>query len=239
MSIWVRPVIAPITQVWGNGATGPNGQGGHPGTDYGAVRGTPVAAAADGTVIWAAPAEGFGDHAVSIFHPDENVSTTYGHMEAHYVNVGDHVVHGQCIGLVDNEGYSFGDHLHFEVRPGSAPFGGNPPNIDSDLWLHRMGAYGGNPIVNPVPLTPHDRDVIRQLQAALLVHIDGGWGKQTDDAFQTLRWHCLAPPNPAKKNAQVLKIQSIFNFAQSARDGIWGGKTDYAYNLARYCYLNK
>lgn len=139
---WVRPVIAPITQIWGNGATGPNGAGGHPGTDYGCPMGTPIKAASDGTVIYAGPASGFGDHAVSIWHPADGVTTTYGHMEAHFVWVGQHVAAGDVIGLADSQGFSTGSHLHFEVRRGFAAFGGNPPNIDSDLWLRQHGAYG-------------------------------------------------------------------------------------------------
>lgn len=139
----VRPVVAPITQQWANGGVKtPDGSaiGGHPGTDYGCPTGTQVKAATDGQVIYAGPASGFGDHCVSIWHPAYGVTTLYGHMEAHYVNVGDSVLAGQVIGLSDSQGNSTGPHLHLEVRPIKAPFGGNPPNIDPELWLTSHGA---------------------------------------------------------------------------------------------------
>lgn len=236
MAIWVRPVIAPITQKWGNGEWGPLGQGGHPGTDYGCPMGTPIVAASDGVVTYAGPAEGFGDHAVSIWHGADGVTTTYGHMEAHYVSVGQTVAHGQIIGLADTEGYSTGPHLHFEVRPGGATFGGNPPNIDSDLWLHNRGAYDNNPLSPVGQLTQEQRLLIYFIQGVVHVHQDGGWGKQTDDALQTIRFHCLTPPNPAKKSTQVAQLQTLFKVAT---DGVWGPATDKVYLLLRYVFLNK
>lgn len=89
----------------------------HPGIDLGADEDTPVLAAADGTVITAGPIDGYGDHVVVISHEAYGLATIYGHMSAMYVYEGMSVAQGDQIGAVGNEGYSFGDHLHFEVRP--------------------------------------------------------------------------------------------------------------------------
>lgn len=236
MSIWVRPVNGPITQYWGNGATGPNGYGGHPGTDYACANGTTIVAASDGVVIYAGPAEGFGDHAVSIYHPADNVTTTYGHMESHIVSVGQQVYHGQPIGLADTEGWATGPHLHFEVRPGNQDFGGNPPNIDSDLWLHNHGAYGVTPWQPAGQITQAQRGQIVAMQRILRVYPDGAWGPVTDRAIQIIRWFCLTPPNPIRKNTQVAQLQQLWGVTA---DGIWGKNTDQAFQWWRWCFLNK
>jgi murein DD-endopeptidase MepM/ murein hydrolase activator NlpD len=141
---WIRPVVAPITQLFGQLPGRPWGEcgpGGHPGTDYGCPDGTPVLAASDGVVIYAGPASGFGDHAVSIFHPADNVTTTYGHMMGAYVFAGASVIAGERIGLSDSQGNVTGPHLHLELRPGRISFGAYPPNIDPDAWLRSHGAY--------------------------------------------------------------------------------------------------
>jgi murein DD-endopeptidase MepM/ murein hydrolase activator NlpD len=236
MSYWVRPVNAPITQYWGNGSSS-YGIGGHPGTDYGCPMGTPIVAASDGIVIYAGPASGFGDHAVSIYHPADNVSTTYGHMEAHYVGYGAGVRAGQPIGLADSQGQSTGSHLHFEVRPGNQAFGGNPPNIDSDKWLHDHGAYGSTPLQPAGQLTARDRAAITAMQVALHVHPDGGWGAITDHAMFVLALNASA--RPGQYNPQVQAVQKAWNMAPGDCDGIWGPKTAGLYKLLRYVYLNK
>jgi murein DD-endopeptidase MepM/ murein hydrolase activator NlpD len=134
----VRPVTGfPITQSWGvvDGVLQPGGVRGHPGTDYGCPSGTPILAVADGVVSFAGPAEGFGDHCVAIWHPDFEVTSLYGHGQAHFVNAGNQVTAGQRVADSDNQGWSSGPPLHFEIRPVNNPFGGNPPNIDSEAWL--------------------------------------------------------------------------------------------------------
>lgn len=242
MTTWVRPVNGPITQLFGQlpgMPWGDCGPGGHPGVDYGCPSGTPIVAAAAGQVIHAGPAEGFGDHAVSLFHIVDSVATTYGHMEAHYVQVGQMVHVGQLLGLADTQGEATGPHLHFELRPGNAPFGAYPPNVDPDAWLHAHGAYGTSPLQPAGQLTAADREAVRRIQAAAGVAVDGAWGKRTDDALQTLRWHHLTPPNAYNVSGQVRQLQAAFRFAGKDCDGVWGPNTDHAYLLARYCYLNK
>jgi murein DD-endopeptidase MepM/ murein hydrolase activator NlpD len=91
----------------------------HAGVDLAAPHGTPIYAAASGTVILARPNGGYGNN-VQIQHPDGVVSI-YGHMSRIIAVEGQHVEAGQLIGLVGNTGHSFGDHLHFEIRINDVP----------------------------------------------------------------------------------------------------------------------
>jgi murein DD-endopeptidase MepM/ murein hydrolase activator NlpD len=86
----------------------------HPGFDLAAPTGTPVSAAAGGTVIHAGPAGTYGN-LVTIRH-DNGYETRYAHLSAVNTNPGERVEAGQLIGKVGTTGYSTGPHLHFEVR---------------------------------------------------------------------------------------------------------------------------
>lgn len=76
-----------------------------------------VVAGAAGTVTEAGWSTGGYGNYVKISHGN-GVETLYAHMldDSIMVNVGDVVQKGQTIGRVGNTGYSFGAHLHFEVR---------------------------------------------------------------------------------------------------------------------------
>lgn len=91
----------------------------HTGIDYGAPEGTPIHAAADGTVAMAGPYGGYGNATV-IDHGGE-LATLYGHQSLILVKPGDHVIKGQIIGLVGCTGSCTGPHVHFEVRVGGNP----------------------------------------------------------------------------------------------------------------------
>lgn len=226
-----------ISQYWGNGATGPNGYHGHPGTDYAVPNGTPIYAPCDSLITWARYADGFGYHCVAGWCAELGISWTAGHGQAHYVYEGQYVRAGDHVADVDTQGFATGPHLHFEVRPLNSPFGGNPPNIDSEQWLqlHLSGALPTLP-----SLTAQDRAAIRHMQQIINVPQDGVWGKQTDDRMQTLRWKLLTPPNKAQTSTVVRALQgSIYHFGARDMDGVWGPKTDAAYLLSRLCWLNK
>jgi murein DD-endopeptidase MepM/ murein hydrolase activator NlpD len=109
--IW--PVNGTLTSGFGY-RVGPGITRFHQGLDIGAAEGTPIRAGGDGTVILAGYNGGYGNY-TCIDHGG-GVSTCYAHQSAIHVGSGQHVNQGQVIGLVGNTGYSFGAHLHFEVR---------------------------------------------------------------------------------------------------------------------------
>ncbi|MDX6608769.1 MAG: hypothetical protein QOF85_694 [Solirubrobacterales bacterium] len=89
----------------------------HPGIDIAVPSGTPIRAAADGTVIFTEPESssgGYGNY-TCIDHGG-GLSTCYAHQETFAVSAGQQVSQGQVIGYSDCTGYCFGPHLHFEVR---------------------------------------------------------------------------------------------------------------------------
>jgi murein DD-endopeptidase MepM/ murein hydrolase activator NlpD len=116
MFIW--PVNGPITSPFGPRNIG-NGYEFHPGVDIGVPTGTPIRAAAGGTVSIAGPAGGYGNY-TCIDHGG-SLSTCYGHQERILVSVGQEVGQGQIIGLSDCTGYCNGPHVHFEVRVNGQP----------------------------------------------------------------------------------------------------------------------
>jgi murein DD-endopeptidase MepM/ murein hydrolase activator NlpD len=89
----------------------------HPGIDIAVPSGTPIRAAADGTVIFTEPESssgGYGNY-TCIDHGG-GLSTCYAHQESFAVSAGQQVSQGQIIGYSDCTGYCFGPHVHFEVR---------------------------------------------------------------------------------------------------------------------------
>lgn len=86
----------------------------HGGTDIAAPTGTPILAAADGTVLAATyNAGGYGFY-VKLQHAG-GYQTIYGHCSVLHVTAGQTVKQGQLIADVGSTGYSTGPHCHFEV----------------------------------------------------------------------------------------------------------------------------
>ena len=111
---YVWPVLGPVTSPfgwrWGRM---------HEGIDIAASSGTPIRAAAAGTVIYAGWLGGYGN-LVAIDHGG-GISTAYGHQSSIAVGGGAYVGQGQVIGYVGSTGHSTGPHLHFEVRVNGVP----------------------------------------------------------------------------------------------------------------------
>ncbi|WP_336028937.1 M23 family metallopeptidase [Geodermatophilus sp. FMUSA9-8] len=105
----------------------------HAGIDLAAPMLTPEYAAADGVVLEAGPASGYGN-VVYIQHENGDV-TVYGHMEEVLVQPGQVVRAGDTIALLGNRGQSTGPHLHFEVHVG----GIDGQKVDPIPWLRERG----------------------------------------------------------------------------------------------------
>jgi murein DD-endopeptidase MepM/ murein hydrolase activator NlpD len=124
----------------------------HTGVDIPADYGTPVIAAAPGTVIWT----GYGlfsqkksnkkdpyGKAVVIRHDfgyqGKNLYSVYAHLSEIDVAEGQWLEAGQKLGLVGNTGFTTGPHLHFEVRIGNNDYfnSRNP-----ELWLAPSQGWG-------------------------------------------------------------------------------------------------
>ena len=127
---WVPPAIGPITNGFGPRTSPITGQQEfHNGIDIGAGLGSPIYAASAGSVLYAGPAQGFGNEV--ILQHANGVQTVYGHMEQILVMSGP-VKAGQPIALVGSEGESTGPHLHFEVHV-------NGTAVDPLVWLTQHG----------------------------------------------------------------------------------------------------
>ena len=85
----------------------------HKAIDIGAAAGSPIYAAADGTVVVATYNDGLGNY-VSILHAD-GTTTRYSHMSSYAVSAGQQVTQGQVIGYVGATGIATGNHLDFAV----------------------------------------------------------------------------------------------------------------------------
>lgn len=105
------------------GARKTQGLHGYNGIDLAAPYGTPIMAAASGTIIinrdygWNG---GYGNYVV-VRHGN-GTQTLYAHNSRNIVWAGQEVVRGQVIGYVGSTGRSTGSHLHFEVRGAANPF---------------------------------------------------------------------------------------------------------------------
>lgn len=102
----------------------------HRGVDLAAGTGSPVRAAAAGTVVAAGPEDGYG-RAVRIRHADGS-ETLYAHNSVLLVSRGAQVSAGQQIAQEGNTGNSTGPHLHFEVRI-------HGQSVDPLDWLQDRG----------------------------------------------------------------------------------------------------
>ncbi|MFL6210809.1 MAG: peptidoglycan DD-metalloendopeptidase family protein [Pyrinomonadaceae bacterium] len=118
-SIW--PVVGELNDGFG-GRYDPFGGGGsefHTGQDIRAATGTPVVAAAEGTVIFANWKNGYGQ-VVEIDHGN-GLTTRYGHLSKIETTVGHEIARGELLGRIGTTGRSTGPHLHYEVRINDNP----------------------------------------------------------------------------------------------------------------------
>lgn len=88
----------------------------HNGIDIAGPTGTPIVAAAPGTVTYARWNSGGYGNLVEITHPDGSL-TLYAHNNRILVSEGQQVSQGQQIAEMGSTGFSTGPHLHFEIHP--------------------------------------------------------------------------------------------------------------------------
>jgi murein DD-endopeptidase MepM/ murein hydrolase activator NlpD len=151
----------------------------HRGTDYGVAIGTPVRAAAAGTVIRSTTGcgndgsmsstcgGGFGNHVI-VLHSG-GFATLYAHLspDGTQVRNGTRLECGELVGRSGNSGRSSGPHLHFEVRSGVSdvgsyfrsnntvdPYGGACSTQTDSLWT------GGSPMASCMPAQMRDDAVV-------------------------------------------------------------------------------
>ena len=118
--MWSNPCTGPITSPFGPRTPPAGGASSmHLGTDIGAPAGTPVYAAAAGTVTFSqfTPT---GGNEVWIQH-SEGILTKYLHHSTVLVSRGQAVAQGQQIGTVGKTGTATGNHLHFETHVNGTP----------------------------------------------------------------------------------------------------------------------
>jgi murein DD-endopeptidase MepM/ murein hydrolase activator NlpD len=141
----------------------------HQGVEFNNPAGTPVRAAADGTVVFAGQAES-GSSTVVLRHErqweGQHVFTTYYHNSSIDVTAGQRVAAGTVLGRVGNTGRATNEHLHFEVHVAPTedlaaimdPQVRFPPHtVNPQLWMEPLPGTGivAGTVVNaagePVP----------------------------------------------------------------------------------------
>lgn len=118
----IRPVSGTITSRFGAGSS--IRRSSHTGLDIATSKGTPIVAAAAGTVTFSGYKGSYGNMLV-ISHGN-GVQTYYCHCSSLYVSAGQTVAQGQKIAAVGSTGNSTGPHLHLEVRVNGVAY--NPQN---------------------------------------------------------------------------------------------------------------
>ena len=158
-----RPIKWPgndlVDFTYGYGSTANDTREPHHGVEFPNPIGTPVYAAADGTVIFAGPDQkatyapwgNFYGNLVVIAH-DGELFTLYAHLSQIDVERGQSVSAGEKIGEVGRTGGAIGSHLHFEVRQGQVEDYFSTQN--PELWLippkNEDGAQFGTLMISAV-----------------------------------------------------------------------------------------
>ncbi len=150
-----RPIFLPyrmtaeIAYLFGSTEDGKLGP--HHGIDLPNATGTPVAAVADGTVVFAGsdrknlvgPYTDFYGNVIIIQHSIDGIQqpvySLYGHLSEVGVMPGQMVKAGELIGRVGSTGIAMGSHLHFEVRVGENAY---DASSNPYLWLIPLGGTG-------------------------------------------------------------------------------------------------
>ncbi len=177
-----RPIEPPandradVTYSYGSTANGTREP--HHGVEFPNKSGTPVYAAARGTVIFAGPDKealyspwkNFYGNLVVIEHAD-GLFTLYAHLSKIDVEVGQEVFTTDKIGEVGKTGVAIGSHLHFEVRRGNGKdyFATQNPQ----LWLIPAKDTNGDPSGTlSISVVDRDRRLVKYAELTIRYYID-------------------------------------------------------------------
>lgn len=140
----------------------------HNGVDLGAAYGTVIPSLFSGTVYgdqtgYGINPDGYGNM-IAIISDDGSLGAVYGHVQAIYVEAGQHVEAGEAIGEVGSAGTSTGPHLHLQLFSGAPYASGvaildpneelsNSPyySIDGDISNNTIGGHFGVYVRKVIP----------------------------------------------------------------------------------------
>ncbi len=108
----IQPVSGKLTSRYGERSSIRSSA--HTGLDIANSKGTPIKAAASGTVVFSGTKGSYGK--MVIISHGNGVQTYYGHCSSLEVSVGQTVSQGQVIAKMGSTGNSTGSHLHLEIR---------------------------------------------------------------------------------------------------------------------------
>lgn len=199
----------------------------HPAVDIASSTGTPVSAAADGTVLQVDHDADYGIY-VLLDHGD-GYTTLYAHLGGSGVRVGDRVIQGRQIGVIGDTGKSTGPHLHFEVRKDGEPI--SPFTLMAEEEARVEVSSVGTPETKiPNALNTHGiqahmlgQDAALSLEAVQELGL--GWAKQQ------VQWEYFEPTNrdyqwgeldalvAAADTAGIKLLWSVVNAPEWSRSG--------------------
>ena len=216
--MWSNPCTGPITSRFGPRTPPAGGASSmHLGTDIGAPSGTPVYAAAAGTVTFS-QATPTGGNEVWIQHAG-GILTKYLHHSTVRVSRGQVVAQGQQIGTVGKTGTATGNHLHFETHVNGTP-------QDPQPFMAARGITLGT----GAPTTPAQEDDMIYLRI-----IDGSGdgrlnkgdvfevGELTADRLSAQHFEDIRSTiEPRMKDATAAAVDRIANRVAARRTHIFG-----------------
>jgi hypothetical protein len=216
--MWSNPCTGPITSRFGPRTPPAGGASSmHLGTDIGAPSGTPVYAAAAGTVTFS-QATLTGGNEIWIQHTG-GILTKYLHHSTVLVSRGQVVAQGQQIGTVGKTGTATGNHLHFETHVNGSP-------QDPQPFMAARGITLGT----GAPTTPAQEDDMIYLRI-----IDGSGdgrlnkgdifevGELTADRLSAQHFEDIrSTVEPRMKDATAAAVDRIANRVAARRTHIFG-----------------
>lgn len=177
-----RPIHPPandsVDPTYRYGSTANGTREPHHGVEFPNPSGTPVYAAAEGTVLFAGPDStatyspwpNFYGNLVVIGHED-GLFTLYAHLSKVYVNAGQVVGTGTQIGEVGSTGVAIGSHLHFEVRRGDGENYFTTQN--PELWLVPLKDSNGAPFgVLVISIVTSDHRLVNYAEYTVQQYLD-------------------------------------------------------------------